>query len=286
MKDLKRDMKATPTRIYWPIGITQNMPGRTGSGTRIQTALEAYLRAIAAPGTELTLGWMEKTTSLLSSTYLGMLNDVQQVADILRAQSEGFDAAVIGPHWDPGLYGAREAASIPVVGPLEAGIMVAQTLGRRFAVLTVHEGYVPMIERCLRVYGCEARALAVRPVRRFGMTYENMIAALSGEDDAFLQEFTRTAAECIDDGADVIIAGGQLFGPVFRRYDYCTIPDTGVPVVEVAACGLKLAETLVSLRRTVGLVKSEHPNSPFRTPPPQTVAEALNTFHISGAPTR
>jgi allantoin racemase len=265
-------------KIYWPIGLTRQMPGRTGEAGLIQDSLEAYARQVVSPDTTVTIGWMKRTTSLLSSTYLGMMNDMEVVADILRAEREGYDAAMIGPHWDPGLYAAREAAGIPVAGPAEAAFMVAQTLGRRFAMLTVHEGYVPMIERNIRLYGCEARAISRRPVRRFGMTYDNLIACLKGSSDEFLSEFSKTARECIDDGADVIIAGGQLFGPIFQRHAYLQVPNTGVPVVEVAACGLKMAETLVALRRSIGLRKSEHPNAPFRTPPAAALDEARRTF--------
>jgi allantoin racemase len=273
-------MPTSPIRIYWPIGLTREMPGRTGQGAMFETALSDYARTVVAPGTAVTIGWMQKTTSLLSSIFLGMVNDVHVISDILQAEREGFDGAMIGPHWDPGLYGAREAATIPVAGPLEAATMVAQTLGRRFAVLTVHEGYVPMIERNLRLYGCESRAIANRPVRRFGMTYDNIVAAFEGRSDAFLEEFTATARQCIADGADVIIAGGQLFGPVFQRYRYFTIPNTGVPVVEVSACGLKMAEALVVLKRNIGLAKSEHPNAPFRTPAADALAQARANFNL------
>jgi hypothetical protein len=51
-------------------------------------------------------------------------------------------------------------------------------------------------------------------------------------------------------------------------------------VVEVAACGLKMAETLVALRRSIGLRKSEHPNAPFRTPPAAALDEARRTFGV------
>lgn len=274
----------TPTRIYWPIGLSRELPQRAADAFAVEQAMTQYIERIASPGTQVTLGWMTKTTSLLSSNFLGMLNDVQVIADILAAQQAGYDAAVIGPHWDPGLYGAREAATIPVIGPLEAAAMVAQTLGRRFAVLTMHEGYVPMIERSLRQYGCSERMLACRPVRKFGMSFENLSAALTGQDDTFLRAFSDAANECIAQGADVVIAGGQLFGPVFQKFGYTTVPGTGVPVVEVASCGLKLAEALVGLRRSVGLAKSEHPNAPFRTPPADAVALACRTFGITGAP--
>lgn len=273
-------MTAVTTRIYWPIGLTQSMPGRTDQGPALESMLLDYARSLIAPGTQVTIGWMKKTTSLLSSNFLGMLNDVHVISDILQAQRDGFDGVMIGPHWDPGLYAAREAAAIPVSGPLESSIMVAQTLGRRFAVLTVHEGYVPMIERSIRVYGSEQRALSSRPVRKFGMTFANAVAAATGDDRSFLDEFTKTARDCIADGADVIIAGGQLFGPIFQRHRYTTIPGTGVPVVEVAACGLKMAETLISLRRSIGLTKSEHPNAPFRTPDAQSMATARQLFGL------
>jgi hypothetical protein len=59
------------------------------------------------------------------------------------------------------------------------------------------------------------------------------------------------------------------------------VPNTGVPVVEVSACGLKLAETLAHLQRSVNLRKSEHVNAPFRTPPRAVVDEMRKKFGIT-----
>lgn len=266
--------------IYWPIGLSREMPERTDHGDLLEEALNDFTRRIVAPGTSVTIGWMKKTTSLLSSIYLGMINDVYMVNDILEAERQGYAAAMVGPHWDPGLLAAREAASVPVTGSGESAMMVAQTLGSRFAFLTVNEGYVPMIERNIRVYGFENRAIARRPVRRFGMTYDNFVRCLQGSSDEFLFELEKTARGCIDDGADVIIAGGQLFGPVLIKHQFFTIPNTGVPVVDPAACGLKLAEMLVSLSLSMKLTKSEHINAPFRTPPRDMVNRVRGDFHL------
>jgi allantoin racemase len=79
-----------------------------------------------------------------------MINDTQIVSDILDAERAGHAAATVGGHWDPALGAAREAASIPVVGPGEAAMLLAGTLGRKFAFLTVMEGYVPIIENNIR----------------------------------------------------------------------------------------------------------------------------------------
>jgi allantoin racemase len=276
----RRRMSGDPMKIYWPIGLTRDMPGRTNRSDLFDEALNAYARAVMGPNVAVTIGWMRRTTGVMSSLYLGMINDTQIVSDILDAERDGHAAATVGGHWDPALGTAREAAGIPVVGPGEAAMLLSGTLGRKFAFLTVMEGYVPIIENNIRSYGLEARAIARRPVRKFGMTYENIVRCLEGKDDEFLVEMTKTARECIADGADVIIAGGQLFGPIFQKHKFFTIPDTGVPVVEVSACGLKLAQTLAELARTVSLRKSEHVNAPFRTPPREVVDEMRRKFSI------
>jgi allantoin racemase len=106
------------------------------------------------------------------------------------------------------------------------------------------------------------------------------VRCLEDKDDEFLVALEKTSRECIEDGADVIIAGGQLFGPVFQKNRFFTIPNTGVPVVEVSACGLKLAQAMADLQRTIGLSKSEHVNAPFRTPAREAVDAARRTFGI------
>ncbi len=270
------------TRIYWPIGLSRDMPGRPAPAEVIEAALNEYVRSVVDPTTTVIIGWMKKTTGLLTSTYVGMVNDVYVVDDILSAEAAGYDAAMVGPHWDPGLYAAREAAGIPVTGPGESSMLVAQTLGSRFAICTVLDGYVTMLERNIALYGCERRAIPVRPARRFGDStmefYQKMLRCVEGTSDQFLIEFEQAARGCIEDGADVIIAGGQLFGPAFQKNNFWTIPGTGVPIVECAACGLKLAELLVGLRRGLGLTTSQHPRSPFRTPPREALERVRRDF--------
>lgn len=274
-------MTSDSMKLYWPIGLTKSMPDRTSRGDLLEEALGAYTRHVMGPDVSVTIGWLERTTSLLFSLYLGMLNDIYVINDILKAEEQGFDGAIVGGHWDPGLYAAREVASIPVAGPGESAMMLASTLGRKFAVLTVREGYIPIIENNIKTYGLESRAISRNPVRKFGMTYENFVQCLEGKSDQFLVEFEKTALECISDGADVIIAGGQLFGPAFVKHNFNSIANTGVPVIETTASGLKFAQTMVSLKRSVGLVKSEHVSAPFRTPPREVVNEMRRTFGLT-----
>ena len=273
--------KQQALRIYWPIGMSlSDIKDRTKYYKSIDEALNKYVLQIMNPGTSVKIEWMKKTGLFYHFPYLAMITNVYMINDILEAESQGYAAAMVGPHYDPGLLAAREAAQIPVTGPGESAMMIAQTLGRRFAVLTVREGFVPMIEQNIRVYGYESRVITRRPVRCFSMTFDNLALCMEGKSDEWLVEFEKTARECIADGADVIVAGGQFFGPIFLRHKFFTIPNTGVPVVDCAACGLKLAEMLASLRQTIRLNKSEHMHSPFLTQPKDILDKVRREFNL------
>jgi len=281
----------TPTagkklRLYWAAGRGKELPGdknRPELGEIVHQATMAYANALVHPGTQVTLGWMRKTTFMLRSAYIGMINDAQMISDILDAERDGFDVAMIGPNWDPGLHPAREAAVIPIAGTGEASMMVASTLGAKYAYLTV-EGYGHLAYRGMRLNGAEGHAIAHRPVREFlplAILYESAVQCVEGSSDQFLTLLEKAAKECIDDGADVIIAGGQFFGPALLKHGFSRVPNTAVPVVDSTGCGLKMAEMLGSLHQSCGLEKSQHHTSPFQTPPREVLDRVRSQFGLT-----
>lgn len=184
--------KQQALRIYWPIGMSlSDIKDRTKYYKSIDEALNKYVLQIMNPGTSVKIEWMKKTGLFYHFPYLAMITNVYMINDILEAESQGYAAAMVGPHYDPGLLAAREAAQIPVTGPGESAMMIAQTLGRRFAVLTVREGFVPMIEQNIRVYGYESRVITRRPVRCFSMTFDNLALCMEGKSDEWLVEFEK-----------------------------------------------------------------------------------------------
>jgi len=146
---------------------------------------------------------------------------------------------------------------IPVVGIGEATMLLATTLGFKFAVITVAPGVIPTIEMDLRLYGLQDRAI-VRPVRTLDppSDLELLLESVTDPHRRLIPNFERVAQQCIEDGAEVIVVGCGYYGPILTLHGYNEIPGTGVPVVDCSAAGLKLAETLVSLRASVGLEKS------------------------------
>jgi allantoin racemase len=74
------------------------------------------------------------------------------------AEEDGFDAVMLGCASEPGLRAARNAASIPIVGPLGAALHIGGLLGRRLSILCPAQGGqrtrpLSWHEESLRLYG-------------------------------------------------------------------------------------------------------------------------------------
>ena len=65
------------------------------------------------------------------------LNEI--ISEVLKAESDGCDAVIIGCCSDPGLPEAQRAANIPVIGPLQAAAATAAGRGLRLGVLCPDE---------------------------------------------------------------------------------------------------------------------------------------------------
>lgn len=67
----------------------------------------------------------------------------------IKAERDGFDAVVIYCYSDPAIDAVRENVSIPVIGPGEVSLAVADMLSERFAVVTTIRDNICRTERRL-----------------------------------------------------------------------------------------------------------------------------------------
>jgi allantoin racemase len=114
----------------------------------------------------------------------------------------------------------------------------------------------------------------VRPV---GFTFNDVLHAF--DDPApLLEKFHESARALIRDGADVIIPGEAPLCVLLARNGVNRIDD--VPVLDALGATIKMAETMVDLRRSSGI-------SPARAgyymekPPRERVKELLNLYGVA-----
>lgn len=212
-------------------------------------------KQVAREGTEIIWHDVKHSSYMINHAYLEMLNTIWVIEGVIEAEKQGYDAVIIGCGNDPGLKEARQAVDIPVVGPSEAAMLLACTMGYKFGVITILD-MVNVCEDNIRKIGLDRRA--VFPVRVYHMDdpfgdLSDMLQA----PEKINPQFEELCRACIADGAEVIIPACCCLSPAATLAGYKIIPGTGVPVIDITQAAVKFAEMLVDLKRTVGLEKSQ-----------------------------
>lgn len=243
-------------------------------------------KKVVRPDTEVILSHLEKDHGTpdslnwpwpLTWPCLQIMRETAIVNGILKAEEEGFDAVVVDCALDPGLHQARGMLNIPVTSAGESGLVLAQLLGRKLAVVAPSETAVAGEEENLHFLGLEDRAIKYRPVRHFEIVF-GLADAFRGKPERLIEDFEKVAWELIRDGADVIVNACGLSGPAFSLNGYVEVPGANVPVVDSTTAALKLAELLADLQNSLGLRKTNLPTSLYRTPPKDVLDEARRRF--------
>ena len=122
---------------------------------------------------------------------------------------------------------------MPIVGPGEAAMLFAASLGHRFAIVTVLDAIVQPLRRLAWSVGVLDKLAAVRAI---GVP----VLELYRDLDATAEVGKRTIEE---DGADTVILGCMTMAFAERHRELAAA--LGVPVVSPVHAALKLAEALV-----------------------------------------
>ncbi len=232
----------------------------------VATFMESVHKA-ARPDTEIVFHYLKHSAYMVQSYYLEMLNTAWLLDGVIEAEKQGYDAVIIGCANDPGLQQARQAVDIPVVAPIEAASLLACTLGSRFGIVTVLDELVAYNERNIRLYGLESRLAP--PVRVFplGDNWVNMLFEMIIRPEVLIPGFDQVCRACVEAGAEVILPACCALSPAATLLGYREVPGTGVPVLDVTRAAVKMAETLVDLKRTSGIGKSQ--KRTYKSIPPE-----------------
>ena len=199
--------------------------------------IAAVARAAANPGTEIVAVTGQHGVPYIATRADAVIG-ARVALELLAEHTPGCDAAVVAAFADPGVGGARELLSIPVIGMAEAAMLTACMLGRRFSIVTFATAMAPWYRECVEYNGLSGRLASIRCVS--GGFRD--IASVQQEKEAALVEACRLAAE--QDEADVVILGGAPLAGLAGR----VAAQVPVPLVDGVAAAVRQAEVLVGLR--------------------------------------
>jgi len=206
------------------------------STDRWNRALAAQYNELKASTTEITVVNLRKGPESIEAFYDEAFAEPWVVQEVEKTPTQGFDGAIIYCFGNPGLYAAREAVDIPVVGIGEAAITLGTMLGYRMGIIVELVHAVHRVWRTVKLMGMSERVATVRSANIPVLDMDQRERLRSS-----LLEASRAAVEI--DGADVLVLGcGSMFG--IRQEIEAAF---GVPVVEPGPAALKLVESLLAL---------------------------------------
>lgn len=191
---------------------------------------------------------------------LQYFQNAQVLANMRRAEQEGYDAFVIGCTLDVGLYEGRSLLDMPIVGISEAAYHMATTLGRMCALVTSSSAFCEVYGEQLVRYGLEQRFL---PGQYIVEASEEEIATALGKPGVLLDKFVATCERAVRDGATVIVPGPAFLSTLAWRAGLTEIG--GAPVLDTIAIAASSAAMHAALWKSAGLRPSRRSGA-FRRP--------------------
>lgn len=205
---------------------------------------------IKNPDTEIIIKTLKSgvsDTELFSYSALRFVNDREILLNILEAVNEGYDGVVVTCFLDPSLCPTRQVLDIPVVGIGESAMHLACMMGKKFAVITSDPGYVSDLEENIKKYSMESFIINNHPVRSMPLSGDEFFSCFAGDYSPVINSFREIGRSCIEDGAEVLIAGCGLLSGMLTFNGIDSVD--GAPVLDPVMIGFKFGEVFVQLHK-------------------------------------
>jgi Asp/Glu/hydantoin racemase len=197
---------------------------------------------------------------------------ITAIKNAIEGERNGYDAFILGHFQDPLLYELRSSVEIPVIGLGEASLLWASHLGTRIALISLDDAFEVIHLEQVRRYGLADKLLTIKALN---MKVEDFTAAFRGDTDAYqaiLKSFQIIAEELVEQGADVIIPAGNLFGLLTANEINFKVGHA--PVIPCTPVALGWAEQAIKLHKKSGLSPSRGPS--FKKAGQQSIEDFLN----------
>ena len=202
-----------------------------------------HLKSLSSNEINVTSCEIDIGPNSIECEYEEAMSQPGTILKIIDAEKEGCDAIVIDCMGDPGLQGARECVSIPVIGPCETAMHYASMLGHKFSVITVLERLRAQFENMSLMYGISSKLASVKAV-------DIPVLELENDLDETVKQLAIKSIEAIEqDHASVMIFGCTgLFGCADALKNKLMKKGYDVPVIDPIPLAVQTAYTCAKLK--------------------------------------
>ncbi len=217
------------------------MSGRNGGAEEL-VRRRAIVQKVAGADWTMDVWDVPGGPTSIESAYEEYLSVPGAIERLVEAERTGFDGVVLGCFGDPGIDAMREMVSIPVIGPGEASMLFAASLGHRFGIITVLASIIPLLERLAWQVGVDRKLATVRAI-------DLPVLELDRDPHETLARMIRESEAARDhDRADVIIMG--CMSMAFQELHKDIAAHLGIPVINPLHTAVKMMQALCELGLT------------------------------------
>lgn len=214
------------------------------------------MKQVTDPDTEIVMRFPMRGVRGVEPFYYSLTNCVGQgmvYPQLVNAEREGFDAAILICCTDPMLSQIRTAVDIPVIGLAEATLHMANMMGGKVGFISFTPQTAYDAENMIDKYGLRQKSVGVvtMPDLETGwlpQTLDDPPATV----ERTIEHLTVPARELISRGAEAIVIGCGLsnawlsslvtLGLLSERYPAGLWEIDGVPIVDAFGSATKIAE--------------------------------------------
>jgi allantoin racemase len=210
---------------------------------------------VKQPGTQVVYRfctWGMETMEPAFYSYIDHLASRLVYHAAVSAEQEGFDGVVTNCFGDPMLWELRLALDIPVVGLGESAMLFSTMMGLDFGIVHISPYNIPGQRERIAKYGLRDRCAGIRPIAESAHLQELALV----DAHAAIEAFSIVARDLIDDGAEILVPGCSLMSSALRLtpgaeedFPNGVTEVDGVPIADVLGDAIKMAESLVALKR-------------------------------------
>ncbi len=225
-----------------------------------ETVSEPFARAFTANtervisiGTTVAQYYVPRLRRASDAAFMfpNLLNRVDVIRQMRRAEQDGCDAVTVLCSGDPGVLEGRTVVGIPVAGPMEAALHLALTYGPRVGLVTVADNGWAEYERALvQSYGLSPQVVSIRKIE-----IDSKTAFTQGflEPAPVAAEIHAKARLAVEDGADSVVIASAGLSTIASMSGLASVDGAGAPIFDCLMVGVKMAELRASLRIGLGV---------------------------------
>ena len=221
-----------------------------------------YIGTVKRPETEVEVVSLSQGPLHLEYHYYEAMILPETLGLLKKAEVDGYDGAVIGCFYDPGLREARELLDrMPVTAPAEAAMHIATTLGNTFSIIVGRKKWIPKMHENVVRYGFKDHLASFKSV-------DMGVHDFQTDPKETERRLKQAALEAIQkDGAEVILLGCTLEFGFFSELQ----KEIQVPVIDAVVAPVKYLELLMEIHQAQGWTQSKAYG--YESPPQEELRE-------------